>query len=79
MKPLVIEKVNQVFGTGTARVHVLHDVSFETEPGTVSLIMGPSGSGKSTLLSIAGGLLTPTSGMVSVAGEPYSDRTKKAA
>ncbi|WP_288531740.1 ABC transporter ATP-binding protein [uncultured Secundilactobacillus sp.] len=77
MQPLVIENVNQIFGTGTARVHVLHDVSFETQPGTVSLIMGPSGSGKSTLLSIAGGLLTPTSGMVSVAGESYSDRTKK--
>ncbi len=47
---------------------MLHDVNFEAEPGTLSLIMGPSGSGKSTFLSIVGGLLTPTSGTVEVNG-----------
>lgn len=77
MAVLSIKHVNQVFGTGTARVQVLHDISFEAEPGTLSLIMGPSGSGKSTLLTIAGGLLTPTSGSVSLAGEPYSERARQ--
>jgi len=74
---LSLKNVNQIFGTGTARVHVLHDVDFEAKPGTLSLIMGPSGSGKSTFLTIAGGLLTPTSGTVTVAGQPYNDRAKK--
>lgn len=77
MIPLSIKHVDQVFGSGIARVHVLHDVSFEAKAGTVSLIMGPSGSGKSTLLTIAGGLLTPTKGTVSVAGELMTNRTKK--
>lgn len=36
--------------------------------GQILLVQGPSGSGKTTLLSIAGGLLTPTSGQVVVAG-----------
>jgi len=74
---LSLKNVNLIFGTGTARVHVLHDVDFEAKPGTLSLIMGPSGSGKSTFLTIAGGLLTPTSGTVTVAGQPYNDRAKK--
>lgn len=77
MSSFSVKNVNQIFGTGTAKVHVLHDVNFEVEPGTLSLIMGPSGSGKSTFLTIAGGLLTPTSGEVTVNGETYTDRTKK--
>jgi putative ABC transport system ATP-binding protein len=39
--------------------------------------MGPSGSGKSTFLTIIGGLLTPTSGTVSVNGTNYTDLSKK--
>ncbi|WP_127848301.1 ABC transporter ATP-binding protein [Lacticaseibacillus hulanensis] len=77
MPALALKNVNQVFGTGTARVQVLHDVNFAVEPGTLSLIVGPSGSGKSTFLSIAGGLLTPTSGSVWLDGVSYHDRTKK--
>lgn len=77
MSSFSVKNVNQIFGTGTAKVHGLHDVNFEAEPGTLSLIMGPSGSGKSTFLTIAGGLLTPTSGEVTVNGETYTDRTKK--
>lgn len=77
MSAFEIEHVNQVFGTGTARVQVLHDVNFAAEPGTLSLIMGPSGSGKSTFLTIAGGLLTPTSGTVTVGGKSYAQRTAK--
>ncbi len=78
MAELTLEKVNQVFGTGTARVQVLHEVNFAAEAGEVSLVMGPSGSGKSTFLTIAGGLLTPTSGTVTVAGKAYADLSKKA-
>ncbi|MFD1484449.1 ABC transporter ATP-binding protein [Lacticaseibacillus baoqingensis] len=78
MAVLTLEKVNQVFGTGIARVQVLHDVDFAAEAGEVSLIMGPSGSGKSTFLTIAGGLLTPTAGTVTVAGKHYADLSKKA-
>lgn len=72
-----VSHVSQVFGTGTARVEALHDVSFEADAGTLSLIMGPSGSGKSTFLTIAGGLLTPTAGSVEVNGVSYTQRSKK--
>lgn len=77
MSSFVVKNVNQIFGTGTAKVHVLHDVNFEAESGTLSLIMGPSGSGKTTLLTIVGGLLTPTSGTVTVNGVDYNHRSKR--
>ena len=77
MTAISLTGVSQVFGKGTAKVQALTDVNFEAEAGTMTLVMGPSGSGKSTFLTIAGGLLTPTSGEVTVDGTPYSDRTKK--
>ncbi|WP_461213484.1 ABC transporter ATP-binding protein [Lacticaseibacillus sp. GG6-2] len=78
MSELVVSHVEHFFGSGKSRVHVLHDVSFSADAGEVNLILGPSGSGKSTLLTIAGGLLTPTSGSVQVAGVELAQASTKA-
>ncbi|MFD1392409.1 ABC transporter ATP-binding protein [Lacticaseibacillus jixianensis] len=77
MSSFTIKHVDQIFGSGTAQVQALHDVNFEADAGTLSLIMGPSGSGKSTFLTIAGGLLTPTAGTVTLNGISYTERSKK--
>ncbi len=61
-----MEKVTKVFGEGDAAVKALDDVDFEANVGEVTVVMGPSGSGKTTFLTIAGALLTPTSGKVIV-------------
>lgn len=45
---------------------VLRDVSFEVGPNEIVAIVGASGCGKSTLLRICSGLMTPTSGDVTV-------------
>ncbi|PKO56635.1 MAG: methionine ABC transporter ATP-binding protein [Betaproteobacteria bacterium HGW-Betaproteobacteria-21] len=42
---------------------------FELAPGERVFLHGPSGSGKSTLLSLIGGVLSPSAGAVSVAGQ----------
>ena len=46
----------------------LQDVSFELRKGETLGVMGKNGSGKSTLLKIVTGVLSPTSGSVSVHG-----------
>ena len=58
-----------VFHTGTQDYHVLKNIDLEVVHGDVHLLMGPSGSGKTTLLSILGGILTPTSGHVTILGQ----------
>jgi subfamily B ATP-binding cassette protein MsbA len=51
---------------------VLHDVSFESEPGTVTALVGPSGSGKSTMISLIAAFHVPTEGAVYVDGMDLS-------
>ncbi len=49
-------------------VRVLHDVSFEVEPGQVCAIVGPSGAGKTTLVNLLPRFMEPTEGRVLVDG-----------
>ena len=48
---------------------VLDVPSWGVEQGSQWLVLGPSGSGKTTLLHILAGILRPSAGQVSVAGE----------
>jgi len=48
---------------------VLNVAAWQGEQGTQWLMLGPSGSGKTTLLHILAGILRPTSGSASVAGQ----------
>jgi ABC-type multidrug transport system fused ATPase/permease subunit len=47
---------------------VLHGVSFDSHPGTVTALVGSSGSGKSTIISLICAFHTATSGQVLVDG-----------
>ncbi len=65
---LAVDRVTKVFEEGRQRVLVLRGITMDVAAGEVVALEGPSGSGKTTLLSIAGCILTPTSGEVEVAG-----------
>jgi putative ABC transport system ATP-binding protein len=74
---LVLDDVSKHHQRGSSPVVALRGVSLSVEAGELVAITGPSGSGKSTLLAIAGTLERPTSGRVTVAGQPVdrlSDR-----
>jgi ABC-type multidrug transport system fused ATPase/permease subunit len=47
---------------------VLHGISFEAKPGTVTALVGSSGSGKSTMISLICGFHTANSGRVLIDG-----------
>ena len=57
------------FGEGPVSVTALNQVSLDIAEGEFTAIIGPSGSGKSTLLNLIGGLDSPTSGKVALAGQ----------
>jgi len=51
---------------------VLHDISFRSEPGTVTALVGSSGSGKSTTIGLISAFYVPTKGSVRVDGVDLS-------
>lgn len=70
---LQLHEITHRYGEGARSVTALDRVSLDVDAGEVVAVLGPSGSGKSTLLSIAGGLLRPTGGTVTVAGTPLGE------
>ena len=48
---------------------ILHGISFQTQPGTMTAIVGPSGSGKSTIAKLMAGFWDVTSGTVHFGGQ----------
>ncbi|WP_245194684.1 ABC transporter ATP-binding protein [Kitasatospora phosalacinea] len=65
---VVVEDVHRTFGAGDRAVHAVRGVSFTAREGELTALRGRSGSGKTTLLNLVGGLDTPSSGRVSIAG-----------
>ncbi len=62
---LKLEQVSRWFGNVVA----VNDVSMTIGPGVTGLL-GPNGAGKSTLIHLMSGFLPPSSGTVTVDGEP---------
>jgi len=62
---VVFENVSFAYEAGKT---VLNDLSFKSEPGTVTALVGPSGSGKSTMIGLIAAFYTPSAGKVLVDG-----------
>jgi putative ABC transport system ATP-binding protein len=69
---VVLEGVSKVYRMGDTDIVALDHADLTVATGEIVALLGPSGSGKTTLCSIAGGILSPTSGRVVVGGEDIS-------
>ena len=67
-------KVEQLYKTyvRAKEFNALDDVNLDIKSGEFVAIVGKSGSGKSTLLNIISGILSPTSGKVSLDNKEIS-------
>ena len=69
---LVAHQLSRRFTEGSLDVTVLQNINLAVNAGETLAIVGSSGSGKSTLLHVLGGLDAPTSGSVSLMGQPLA-------
>ena len=74
---LNVDKVGKTFPTRSGQIEALRDVSFSVARNELCVILGPSGCGKSTLLNIVAGLETPTTGRLSLDGQPVTGPSRE--
>lgn len=63
---LEVTDLNVLYGG----LHVLHGLSFTVRLRGITTIVGPNGAGKSTTLNTVAGLIKPTSGFITLEGQP---------
>ena len=64
---IAFDQVTRRYGTVTA----IDRLSFEVARGEMFGLIGPDGAGKTTTIRVAGGLLRPDGGRVSVLGKDH--------
>jgi len=77
MEELVFESITKEYQDGRKKTLVIDDLSFSVKKGEVAAVIGPSGSGKSTFLSMAGALLSPTTGKLYISGQDITGLSQK--
>lgn len=64
--------VTKTYGTGSAKICALDDVSFTVDEGQFCVLLGSSGAGKTTLLNMLGGMDHVTAGKIIFDGKDVS-------
>ncbi len=74
---LHLHNVSLAYPDGDDTRTILDNVNLDIAPGETVVVAGQSGSGKSTLLAIAGLLLAPDTGDVTIADKPATGLSNK--
>lgn len=74
---LTFENVSKNYPSGKSTISALKPTDFSAASGELIAIVGPSGSGKSTFLSLAGALISPSSGKILINGQDISRLSQK--
>ena len=69
-----LRSVARSYGSGPTRRDVLGGLTHDFAPGRMTAITGRSGAGKTTLLKLVAGLDQPSSGQVTLDGDPLGNR-----
>jgi len=72
---LSVRGVSKTYASG---VHALHAVDLDIRKGEIFALLGPNGAGKTTLISIICGIVTPSSGTITVGGCDAIHQPKRA-
>ena len=75
---LTVSGLTKRYGSGEGSVLAVDDVSFSVEQGSIVGVLGPNGAGKTTLIKSVLGLVIPTEGTVTVAGDDVIESPKAA-
>jgi putative ABC transport system ATP-binding protein len=70
---LKIDELEKTYTSGSKKLTVLKNISFDVEKGSIFSIVGPSGSGKTTLLGLCAGLDFPSAGNIELCGSRLQD------
>ncbi len=72
MALLALDHVDLIYQTPEGQTEAVRDLSLTVDEGEFIALVGPSGCGKTTILSLIAGLISPTSGTVTLDGTPVS-------
>jgi ABC-2 type transport system ATP-binding protein len=63
-----LHSLTKRYGRGKHVLTAVNDVSLRVEPGQVLGLLGPNGAGKTTIIKMIAGLITPSSGSITING-----------
>jgi NitT/TauT family transport system ATP-binding protein len=67
-----VANVSKSYGDARLRTEVVRDCSFTIERSKLTVMIGPSGCGKSTLIRLLAGFEKPSSGTITLNGQPVT-------
>ncbi len=74
---LNIDNVSLIYHTLTDETLAIESISMYADENEFISVVGPSGCGKTTLLSLISGVITPSSGKITLRGQPISEAKNK--